>query len=98
FAIYPLSLHDALPISPVDATGEALEPLGRTEVGVKAAPGIELSCDRGEAGLFRGDDRCRLSWLRRRLARRFFLAASIGRDQEERSEEHTSELQSLRHL
>ena len=80
----------------VDTIGEAFEPLARTEISVKAAARIELGGDLGEAGLFRGDDRRRvrrlgrLRRLQRRGARRFFLAASIRRDQEEDRCENTS--------
>src|SRR5258705_4112722 len=73
--IYPLSLHDALPIS---AGGLRLSPAGGADLRVPLAvhpggPGLS-----GSAGAVAQSGQCQR--------------------QADRSEEHTSELQSLRHL
>src|SRR5205814_9297195 len=88
-AIHTLSLHDALPIC--DAGDRALDRLsgadGREE-GMAADAAADKECRR-----VAGDDR-------EDREQRPYEAIGLRRVQEqvERSEEHTSELQSLRHL
>src|SRR5262245_65283145 len=80
-AIYPLSLHDALPICHFEAAlGDAQRP--RT---VLEAADIEPLLPEPHAFAFRADAVAR--WYAHVLEHDF-----------PRSEEHTSELQSLRHL
>ena len=91
FSIAKIGQRQDGPAPAVDAIRKAFEPLARTEVGIEAAAGIELSGDRAEAGLFRGDDRRRgLGRLQRRGALHFFFAASICCEQEEDCRENKS--------
>src|SRR5205814_9247593 len=79
---YTLSLHDALPIYPLHAAPQR-------QAALRSAADIEL------AGAHRGIFRPRFGELadRARQSRRRGAAHGLRR-----SEEHTSELQSLRHL
>src|SRR5262249_61084358 len=95
--LYPLSLHDALPISTVDLLAEAGCPVGvvdldgaaaeRTAQKVKAAGGkaVAIRADIREESEVQGA----LETVKRELGSPTLSA---------RSEEHTSELQSLTNL
>src|SRR5205814_8220911 len=76
--LYPLSLHDALPISPS-----------------RARRGPHRPSPAGAAGAPRARSAPHPAQTRSASLR---IACSCSRFSERRSEEHTSELQSLRHL
>src|SRR5262245_5175564 len=91
-SIYTLSLHDALPISGVHSRGRGADDRGRPRAGARhprrgrpAAAGREA-----EAGRTLRAQRLRARHALRRGTRHVHPRS--------RSEEHTSELQSLRHL
>src|SRR5262245_65291511 len=82
--LYTLSLHDALPI--YFAAGDP---------GISGSHLAAAAADAGMHGGGLGDRRSYRREHRGLCPQRGGIAADIGRD---RSEEHTSELQSLRHL
>src|SRR5690606_41280884 len=87
-AIYPLSLHDALPISGLGLAFATLRAAG-------------AAADRGEALAQRNEHmRAVLGFLRARIASARPVAFDIDADSglARRSEEHTSELQSRENL
>src|SRR5436853_540512 len=89
--IYPLSLHDALPIY---AGRRQQRPDGRDALENGPAPSEwRARCDR----LLHGDE-TRRSLLGDEIVDLRNLPARAQARQQQRSEEHTSELQSLRHL
>src|SRR5262245_64047142 len=79
--IYPLSLHDALPIYATTDPSVGRRPSESSSPRAVGANGTSSRSDRGNAP--------RASWPEARTGRR---------TRSHRSEEHTSELQSLRHL
>src|SRR5205814_10159807 len=90
--IYTLSLHDALPI--LEPSKRASSKSGATRVFSSPSPSVELVARNGSASVRRA--RTEPSANRISAIRITRGAATSGR--ETRSEEHTSELQSLRHL
>src|SRR2546430_13668548 len=88
--IYPLSLHDALPISPLRRLDLPRE---RTLAGARQAPGLRANGPPLGRGGRRG------ARVRASPPRRERVEVSVrGAEVEPRSEEHTSELQSQSNL
>src|SRR5262249_56001897 len=90
--LYPLSLHDALPISPQDAEAafyEALEAADLEAMMEVWAEDEEIVCVHPGGPRLAGFEQVRGSWAQ---------ILGSGRKLKVRSEEHTSELQSLTNL
>ena len=90
--IYTLSLHDALPIL-LDCADGRCRPILR----IPRCP-IEPHLQLGGAGPFYGGEVWICSWLHERRGQRPWQCADYRFPKLKRSEEHTSELQSLTNL
>src|SRR5205814_8434542 len=90
--IATLSLHDALPISMLGVIGERFPKAGAIAMGISGGMGMLSAGFLGGPGIGYTQDYHAKSQLQA------VAPAAYDRVKAERSEEHTSELQSLRHL
>src|SRR5205814_9974416 len=95
YAIYTISLHDALPIFPsVDEADDSLHE--RAQISRRAM--VHLQHNSSVAIVFDGHSSAKIVGGRHGSVQAFKRSADVCTCSAARSEEHTSELQSLRHL